>query len=72
MIRHERFRVNSKTLMIKLTCARKNSRRGPRFDPDAALGVAGGEEVPWELLSRNELHLVRKSPPPPVKAKKCA
>jgi hypothetical protein len=37
----------------------------------AALGVEGGEEVTWELLSRAELHLVRKSPAP-VKAKKRA
>ena len=35
----------------------------------AALGVEGGEEVSWELLSRSELHLVR-SAPPPVKARK--
>jgi hypothetical protein len=37
----------------------------------AALSVEGGEEVSWELLSRNELHLVR-SAPAPVKAKKRA
>ena len=37
----------------------------------AALGVEGGEEVSWELLSRSELHLVR-SAPAPVKAKKRA
>jgi hypothetical protein len=37
----------------------------------AALGVQGGEEVSWELLGRNELHLVRSSPPP-VKAKRRA
>jgi hypothetical protein len=37
----------------------------------AALGVEGGEEVSWELLSRDELHLVR-SAPPPVKARKRA
>jgi hypothetical protein len=30
----------------------------------AALGFEKGEEVSWELLDRNELHLVRKSPPP--------
>jgi hypothetical protein len=30
----------------------------------AAIGVEGGEEVSWELLSRDELHLVRSSPPP--------
>jgi hypothetical protein len=35
----------------------------------AALGVEGGEEVSWELLDRNELHLVRTAPPH-VKAKK--
>jgi hypothetical protein len=29
----------------------------------AAIGVEGGEEVSWELLSRDELHLVRSSPP---------
>jgi hypothetical protein len=37
----------------------------------AALGVEGGEEVSWELLSRDELHLVR-SAPAPVKARKRA
>lgn len=31
----------------------------------AALGVAGGEEVEWELLSRKELYLIRKDPPKP-------
>jgi hypothetical protein len=35
----------------------------------AALGITGGEEVSWELLARDELHLVRLSAPPP-KAKK--
>ena len=35
----------------------------------AALGVEGGEEVSWELLDRNELHLVRAAPPP-LKARK--
>lgn len=28
----------------------------------AALGVEGGEPVSWEVLGRNELHLVRESP----------
>jgi hypothetical protein len=31
----------------------------------SALGIRGGEEVSWELLERKELHLLRKSPPPP-------
>ena len=37
----------------------------------AALGVEGGEEVSWELLSREELRLVRTKPSP-VKTKKNA
>lgn len=28
----------------------------------SALGVEGGESVSWELLARNELHLVRHGP----------
>ncbi len=28
----------------------------------AAIGLEAGEEVEWELLSRSELHLVRKNP----------
>lgn len=31
----------------------------------AALGIAGGEEVEWELLDRRELRLVRRDPVPP-------
>jgi hypothetical protein len=30
----------------------------------AALGIEGGEEVSWELLARDELHLVRTAPAP--------
>jgi len=37
----------------------------------AALGIQDGEEVSWELLDRNELHLIRSSPSP-VKAKRPA
>ena len=33
----------------------------------AALGISGGEEVAWELLARDELHLLRLAAPP-VKA----
>jgi hypothetical protein len=39
----------------------------------AAIGLEGGETVQWELLDRNELHLVRVSTPMPQakqKAKK--
>jgi hypothetical protein len=31
----------------------------------AAIGLEPGEEVQWELLSRGELHLVRKKVPAP-------
>ena len=30
----------------------------------SALGLSSGEEISWELLDRNELHLVRLAPPP--------
>ncbi len=30
----------------------------------SALGVEGGESVSWELLTRDELHLVRHASPP--------
>lgn len=29
----------------------------------AAIGIQAGEEVQWELISRDELHLVRSSTP---------
>jgi len=32
----------------------------------AAIGVAAGESVQWELLDRAELHLIRVTPPPPT------
>lgn len=35
----------------------------------AAIGLSPGDEVEWELLSRGELHLVRKNVKPP-RAKK--
>jgi hypothetical protein len=31
----------------------------------AAIGLQPGEEVEWELLNRNQLHLVRPHAPPP-------
>lgn len=37
----------------------------------AAIGIQGGEEVQWEVLARNELHLIRSSAPLP-KAKRRA
>ena len=30
----------------------------------AAIGLGAGDEVQWELLARNELHLVRLRTPP--------
>ena len=36
----------------------------------AAIGLEPGDEVQWELLDRQELHLVRlTSPPPAAKSK---
>ena len=32
----------------------------------AAIGLEAGEEVEWELLSRDELHLVRRHAPKPT------
>jgi hypothetical protein len=31
----------------------------------AAIGIEGGEAVQWELLNRDELHLLRPNAPPP-------
>lgn len=31
----------------------------------AAIGLTGDDRVEWELLDRDELHLVRLDPPPP-------
>ncbi|MFW6151849.1 MAG: hypothetical protein ACOC6C_02635 [Verrucomicrobiota bacterium] len=36
----------------------------------AAIGLEKGEQVQWELLSRNELHLVRPDPPKPSTKKR--
>jgi hypothetical protein len=36
----------------------------------AALGIEAGEEVHWELLGREELHLVRLKPAAPLTARR--
>lgn len=36
----------------------------------SALGLGKGEEVAWELLDRDELHLVRLAPRPPSTEKR--
>ncbi len=36
----------------------------------AAIGVEGGEEVTWELLDRDELHLIRKESSPVIAQKR--
>jgi hypothetical protein len=36
----------------------------------AAIGVEGGEDVSWELLSRGELHLIRHKPASPMAKQK--
>lgn len=35
----------------------------------AAIGLQAGEEVEWELLTRNQLHLVRKNTAKPINRK---
>ena len=35
----------------------------------AAIGLEPGEQVQWELLDRDELHLVRVAGAPPLQAK---
>jgi len=36
----------------------------------AAIGLEGGDTVQWELLDRNELHLVRVNTPKPLAKQK--
>jgi len=36
----------------------------------AAIGLAPGESVQWELLDRGELHLVRPAVPPPATSRR--
>ena len=38
----------------------------------AAIGLAPGETVQWELLDRGELHLVRPSVPAPTTGRRAA
>ncbi len=38
----------------------------------AAIGLEPGEEVEWELLSRDELHLVRTAAPKPRARRRAA
>jgi hypothetical protein len=55
---------------IKVQVVRSKAQ-APRFHVNfplplaAAIGLAGGEEVQWELLDRAELHLLRPHAPPP-------
>ena len=48
----------------------RSKAQAPRFHVNfplplaAAIGLAGGEEVEWEMLERGELHLVRRHAPP--------
>jgi hypothetical protein len=55
---------------IKVQVVRSKTQ-APRFHVNfpmplaAAIGLAGGEVVEWELLDRGELHLVRPHAPAP-------
>jgi len=50
----------------------RSKKQQPRFYVSfpmalaAAIGLHGGETVPWELLDRGELHLVRPEALPPT------
>ena len=54
----------------------RSKNQAPRFYVNfplplaAAIGLAAGEMVEWELLDRGELHLVRIGVPPPVAKEK--
>lgn len=57
---------------VQSICSAGQKERPYLFIPiplAAAIGLEKGEEVQWELLSRDELHLIRNNPPKP-KAKK--
>ncbi len=59
------------TYPLKIQAMRSQGKQ-PRFYVSfplplaAAIGLAGGETVQWELLDRGELHLVRQVSPPPT------
>ena len=56
--------------LIKVQIVRSKTQ-APRFHVNfplplaAAIGLQAGEEVEWELLDRQELHLIRHQAPPP-------
>jgi hypothetical protein len=65
------------TYPLKIQAMRSKGKQ-PRFYVSfplalaAAIGLAGGETVQWELLDRSELHLVRPSPPTPTTRRRAA
>jgi hypothetical protein len=60
---------------IKVQVSRSKGQ-APRFHVNvplplaAALDLAAGEPVQWQLLGRSELRLVRLAPPPPAAKRK--
>lgn len=55
---------------MKLQCVRSKGQKERLYvnipvPLAAAIGMEAAEEVEWELLSRDELHLVRRAAPQP-------
>jgi len=65
------------TYPLKIQAMRSQGKQ-PRFYVSfplalaAAIGLAGGETVQWELLDRGELHLVRPRTPPTTTRRRAA
>ena len=65
------------TYPIKVQASRSRGQQ-PRFYVSfplalaAAIGLAAGETVQWELLDRGELHLVRPTVPPTTTPRRAA
>ena len=55
------------SLKVQAICSKGQKPRFYVYFPvplAAAIGLAAGETVTWELLDRKELHLVREQNPP--------
>jgi len=64
-------KMETTTYPLKIQAIRTRGQQ-PRFYVSfplalaAAIGLAPGDQVQWELLDRSELHLVRLAVPPPA------
>jgi hypothetical protein len=63
------------TVKVQSICSKGQRERPYLFVPiplAAAIGLEKGEEVEWELLGRDELHLVRPNPKKPSTDKRAS